>query len=281
MPNRSKSKTRSSSKNKSKSHSKVNKTGKTSQTNKINNKVNGKVNNKINKANQIGNMSSVKDKSQLKYELTHLMGIGAQKADKLISDGLTNIQQLKSKKWSALLPEETKLFIKLKPIDKIPHDDIKTYVEPIINTLRLGDDIKTQFAGSYRRQKPISSDIDIMVVSDNNDALNTFVNVLKTKVKAYPYSHGDDKVSIIIVINPKRIYKIDAFRANREESIPMLLYSTGSKEFNIRMRAVAKKKEYMLNQRGLYKNGVRVNGLTSERDYFDILGMTYLEPNQR
>ena len=79
----------------------------------------------------------------------------------------------------------------------------------------------------------------------------------------------------------KKIYKIDVFRTSIEDQIPMLLYSTGSKEFNIVMRGKAKKLGYLLNQKGLFKKGEKVDNLTSEKDYFDILGMAYQEPRER
>ena len=41
-----------------------------------------------------------------------------EKAKKLISEGLTHINQLHSKKWLDKLSEETKLYLKLKPVKK-------------------------------------------------------------------------------------------------------------------------------------------------------------------
>lgn len=224
---------------------------------------------------------------RLFYELTHLMGLGSERATKLINEGLTNIQQLSMKKWLDKLPEETKLFIRLKPIDKIPHKDVKIYVEPVIRSLSLGRGIKLEFVGSYRRNRLILSDIDIMLVSNKKDAINIFIAALKKSIDTtYVYAHGPDKASIILDLSKKighrgLIYKIDVFRTTVDESMPMLLYSTGSKNFNIRMRAIAKKKGYVLNQRGLYKNNKLISNLKSEKDYFDILNMSYLTPEQR
>jgi DNA polymerase (family 10) len=46
------------------------------------------------------------------------------------------------------------------------------------------------------------------------------------------------------------------------------------------MRGIAKRQGYKLNEYGLYK-GEREIQIYSERDAFDILGMKYLNPEER
>ena len=75
-------------------------------------------------------------------------------------------------------------------------------------------------------------------------------------------------------------YKYDVFRCQSSEEASMLLYSTGSKSFNIKMRANAKRQGYLLNQHGLFKNGKMVP-THFEADFFNILGMQWLEPKDR
>ena len=240
-------------------------------------------------------------KKQLIAELSNLKGIGAERAKLLIEAGLTSMSQLKLRKFNTLLPEETKTFLSLKPLQKIPHEHIKM-LEPYI--LKAADTTMTLIlTGSYRRKKAFSSDIDVMVVSDNPNAIQNLLTRL-TKIlkgKVYPYSQGEDKMSLVVdmseLVNstpttkstsnskskstPKNIYKIDAFRTTQADKIPMLLYSTGSKEFNITMRSRAKKLGYLLNQKGLFKNGVLVPNLKSELDYFNALNMPFKEPTNR
>ncbi len=218
--------------------------------------------------------------AKLLHELTGFMGIGEERAKKLIADGLTHINQLHRKKWFESLPEETKLFIKLKPDSKIPHAAIAA-LEPAIKKLET-DQMKIQLVGSYRRQVDILSDVDIMLVSTEEDAIDKFLEALRREFKtAYPYSKGADRMSIILAIDSS-VYKFDVFRVDPTEQAAMLLYSTGSKEFNIRMRSIAKKKGYLLNQHGLYdlRDKKKIE-LTEEKDYFDILSMEYLEPKAR
>ena len=213
------------------------------------------------------------------------MGIGPVLADKLISDGLTHVRQLHTKKFMHKLSEETQLFLRLNPNNQIPHEDIRA-LEPYIDKLQTPD-MKLTLVGSYRREKPTSRDIDVMVVSDSNTAIDEFITRLRQTLndKAYPYSKGKDKASIILnlrdIVGKPAVYKLDAFRVKFTDAIPMLLYSTGSKTFNITMRAQAKKKGMLLNQKGLFKNGIKIPNLNSEHAYFAALDMKYLEPRAR
>jgi DNA polymerase (family 10) len=59
-----------------------------------------------------------------------------------------------------------------------------------------------------------------------------------------------------------------------------LLYFTGSKEFNERVRAAAKRQGMTLNQNGLFMAGRVVNAKT-EGDIFAALKLPYLRPPDR
>jgi DNA polymerase (family 10) len=99
--------------------------------------------------------------------------------------------------------------------------------------------------GSYRRNKPVLHDIDIMVPAEHYDDLLARLIVLV-------YMRGPMRCSGFIRVG--RVYVQADICAYAPESYAcMLLYFTGSREFNIKMRAVAKKKGFCLNQTGLYK----------------------------
>ncbi len=228
-------------------------------------------------------------KEPLLRQLTDFMGIGKVKAEELIEAGLKSINEIHMKKYKDMLTDATKLFLDKRPLSKIPHDDIRS-LEPFLTKFEEKE-AKVILVGSYRRKTPFSSDIDVMIVSSNADVLVDYKKAIASTLNVYPYSAGADKVSMIVdartlLKKSDAVYKIDAFRTNPLSEIPMLLYSTGSKEFNIRMRSVAKKRGLLLNQNGLYEKqedgGMkRVPNLNSERAYFDYLGMTYKEPVDR
>jgi len=118
--------------------------------------------------------------------------------------------------------------------------------------------------------------------------------------------------------NDKREYRIDGeqvdvIRATKETLPFALLYFIGSKKFNIKMRAIAKKRGYRLNQESLRKVLDEVDGkeldkiqkaqylnsgyvketdgflrllsnpfpFVEEREVFEFLGMDYVKPENR
>lgn len=253
------------------------------------------------------------DTDKLYYDLVNFMGIGDVKAKQLIKEGLTHINQLHMDKWFKKLPSDTQAYLQYKPLKKIPHEEIKKIAPQI--TSCTDDSMEVIITGSYRRGKPYSRDIDVMVVSDESGIMDKFLHKLKKHFDVFPYAKGTDKMSLIIiprdVINPKLAlnasyasnfathgstksanlddtsvptitYKMDVFQTPKKYKYSMLLYSTGSKKFNIRMRGKAKKMGYLLNQTGLYRrDGKSPLILTSEKEYFDKLDMEYLTPEQR
>lgn len=211
-------------------------------------------------------------KKILRSVLSNINGIGSKKAEELIRNGLTNIKQLNIKKYNDLLSVESKFVIKYRPLKNIPH----TMIKKIMPTLTKFPN--TFIVGGFRRKKTFSKDIDIMVVSKNINILDSYINHLKKHYAVVIYAKGGDKVSLFIKIN--RHIKLDVFRTLPSHKHAMLLYSTGSKIFNIKMRAVAKRQGYLLNQNGLFKNGVKIN-IKSEKGFFTKLGMEYTKPEKR
>ena len=229
------------------------------------------------------------EKHTLLHDLIKIKGIGSTKAKELIKMGIKNTNQLKLKKYNDLLSDQTKIFIKLKPETKIPNEKIKS-LEPIIINLLKEEMI---IVGSYRRKTKFSKDIDVMIVSESNSSYNNnhellekVIIELKKKIgekNVHEYISGDVKISVIVKFSHK-YYKIDFFRTEKKNKWAMLLYSTGSQSFNIRMRSIAKKKGYLLNQNGLYKRKTMklLSGkATGERFFFNKLDMMYIKPINR
>jgi DNA polymerase/3'-5' exonuclease PolX len=217
----------------------------------------------------------------LKTQLVSISGIGSTKADQLIKDGLIKISQLKLEKWNRRLTKETQLVLKYNPVRKIPRMIIRT-LEKTLVSFGNNKDIKIILVGSYRRRVQFSTDIDVMVVSNKKDILIQYINFLKTAPKInniFVYSDGIDRMSFLIetLINgSSTYYKIDAFRTSHANYIPMLLYSTGSKEFNIKMRSHASNHGFLLNQKGLFYRGTNKKvPIKTEKDIFDKIGLKF------
>jgi DNA polymerase/3'-5' exonuclease PolX len=217
-------------------------------------------------------------KMTLHTNLTNVMGIGKTKADLLIKMGLTDIKQLKLNKWKKHLSADTLLLLKYKPMRHIPYDTIKQIKPKLIGFNGA------KIVGSYLRGKPFSKDIDIMLVvptkGNKKSIIEKYISYLCNEFpKVHIYAQGSDKASFLVKV--KKIYvKVDVFATLKKHKYGMLLYATGSKQHNIKMRSIARKNGYLLNQYGLFKNGVLVD-VKSERDIFTILKIPYIPPKNR
>lgn len=208
----------------------------------------------------------------LRSSVANITGIGYKKADELIKAGLSEVDQLTSEKYYSMLNTDSQIAVKHKPLKKIPYKMIKE----IVHILTKFKD--TILVGGHRRKKTFSKDIDVMLVSKNSDALDKYTEYLTSKFKVIVYLKGPDKVSMLI--KHKSYLKLDVFKTTPSSRHSMLLYATGSKNFNIKMRAIAKKQGYLLNQNGLFKDGKKID-IRSEKGFFKKLKMSYVEPENR
>ena len=230
---------------------------------------------------QMEEMESYRKIYILKKELNELLGIGEKKAKELIDQGLKNMKQLHSDKWFSKLNTDTQVILRHDPLRQIPIEDIQKIEHLLIYNS------KTTLVGSYRRKKPFIRDIDILFATDEKNRENDVKNYIKYLKKTFGdkiwiYANGSDKISFVLEATKESRYKSDIFISTNDTFYSMLLYSTGSKQFNIKMRAKAKKLGYLLNQSGIFKNGKKINKPSDkEPELFAILEMEYVEPEYR
>jgi DNA polymerase (family 10) len=127
-------------------------------------------------------------------------------------------------------------------------------------------------AGSLRRQKDTIGDIDILATTDTPNALiNAFC------ASGTVLARGDTKVAKAI-----GNIQIDLRIVKESEWGAALIYFTGSKNFNIRMRNAAISKGWTLNEYELKveATGQHIAGATEE-EIFKALGWDYVEPKGR
>lgn len=213
----------------------------------------------------------VNPKKELLAQLSSITGIGPIKAKELIKLGVSSIGDLEADEYFNSLSIIAKAFVKYKPIERIPRQTIFE-----IERLLMRDDVI--FVGSYRRGNPSSGDIDVMV-GDLHQFHALLVRIFGISNVAL-YSHGDDKSNFLIKYNNSWM-QLDAFKYTEQNKYAMLLYTTGSKESNIRLRAAAKKKKALLNQEGLYDQHGNQIPLHSEEDIYTYLGLPYQVPTER
>jgi DNA polymerase (family 10) len=129
-------------------------------------------------------------------------------------------------------------------------------------------------AGSLRRQKETVRDIDILVISARPEALmDAFVKLSPVKEIL---SKGRTKSSV----RTEEGVQVDCRVVEDKSFGAALLYFTGSKNFNIKIRQLAIKSGLKVNEYGVFRDATFVAGGT-EQDVFKILTLPYIEPELR
>ena len=135
--------------------------------------------------------------------------------------------------------------------------------------------LRVEIAGSIRRRKETVGDIDILVTTNKPlDVMEYFSNM--------------DLIDDVVVKGPTKSTVrlkengIDVdLRAFDDESFgSALMYFTGSKETNVELRRIAISKGLKLNEYGVFKGDNLLAGRT-EKEVFQSLGMSYIEPELR
>ncbi|MBI2871217.1 MAG: DNA polymerase/3'-5' exonuclease PolX [Candidatus Omnitrophica bacterium] len=147
--------------------------------------------------------------------------------------------------------------------------------EPILKRLEKHKAVRrVSLAGSLRRRKEVIKDIDFVVSTENPGRVMKFFTEMD-EVDAVT-AHGETKSSVKL----KNGINVD-LRAVSDKEFPYALHHlTGSVEHNTAMRTRAKKAGYKMNEYGLFK-GRRLVACKDEREIFEELGLTYIEPELR
>lgn len=158
------------------------------------------------------------------------------------------------------------------------------YVIDEINTImtKYVRGIKFKICGSYRRHKEICKDIDLVINKGRRENVwRDFINMLRNTPITFmePYAEGTDKIGCLIAFNDY-IIRMDIFITTSASWAYTILYATGSKQFNIVMRAHAKNKNMLLNRTCLNHGGVCLPANT-EKQIFYLVGMDYVSPPLR
>ncbi len=131
-------------------------------------------------------------------------------------------------------------------------------------------------AGSVRRQKLFPHDIDIVLMP--SDPWNLDGEVLALARPFQPKLSGEKL---------KRFdyngTQVDLYYASEDTWATLLLIRTGSKENNIRLATLAKKRGWRLAASGdglFNETGERIAG-DSEESIYEALGLPYQEPSER
>lgn len=138
---------------------------------------------------------------------------------------------------------------------------------------------KIALAGSLRRKKETVGDIDIVLVALPRNRKRIIDEIIRKIQPKKILARGTTKLSMIV---GARETQVDIRLVHDYEFGSAMLYFTGSKEHNIRLRTIAKEKGLKINEYGIFdvKSGERVAGETEEEMY-ELLGLNYVSPEKR
>ncbi|HSW76893.1 MAG TPA: nucleotidyltransferase domain-containing protein [Candidatus Saccharimonadales bacterium] len=239
------------------------------------------------KTGQVKRLNELKMKYQDKINVltffTSFYGIGIKEATKFYDRGCRTLNDLWHK---ASLNESQRLGILWRKhlVLKINREEMdRIYLA--INSIFIKhiNMIEWMMVGSYRRQCPQSSDVDVLIKrTPLSMTMDTIVDLLKSVLVAI-LAKGHSKLMGIMRLSPHDVaHRID-IRIIDEPSWPYgLLYFTGSKNFNQYSRKRAIELGMTLNEYGLYQGYDETSLFAkTERDIFKHLQLDYLDPKDR
>jgi len=266
---------------------------------------------KINSITDIINIKGigVKIKEKIEYVIEHfepetidesldnIYGIGPAKLKVLKDKGINTFQKLKDALIldSKLLNAKQKIGLQYyddieKRIPYVEIQDHDKYLHKIILENKKVECIN--IVGSYRRKKESSGDIDLLIKIKNKDHYIGMLKEIVEKLEKDKYileilACKDKKFMGIVKLKKKSgiiARRLDMLITYPEEYACALLYFTGSKEHNIKVRNKALKMGYTLNEHRMEKIKPDVKDIpyfNTEKDIFDFLEMEYIEPHLR
>ena len=233
-------------------------------------------------------------------DLTSIFGIGEIKAKELVNKyKIKNVDDLKKLIIQKKIELPKNIIKGIKYSNKIkkniPRNEIdKIYLYLLTTVINFDINLNLTICGSYRRLKKTSNDIDILLYhnniitkkqNNNTNIMKKFIEkLIKDKFIIDNFTSLDVPTKFMGICKFKNnpIRRIDIRLIPYESIHTAMLYFTGSRDFNKKMRLVAIKKNYILNEYGIYhkktNKKIKVN---SENDVFKLLDMEYLTPDLR
>lgn len=263
-----------------------------------------------------GKLSEIKtNKKEEKYakyikELQEVYGIGQKTAYNFVSKyNIKSVDALKKAYNEGTIDLPNQIIVGLKyykvyeeNIHRSEIDKISDYLT--IKVKAIDKNLDMIICGSYRRLKPFSNDIDVLLshpkvktklqlsTESGDGYLVKLVRKLKedkfllddltdkdyeTKYMGFCKLKGDTE--------KYPVRRIDIRYIPSDSYYTSTLHFTGSAQFNQKIRGLAEQLGYLLNEYGLYQLGAdgkrKRLKINSEKDVFDELGLEYIPPEKR
>ncbi len=239
-------------------------------------------------------------------QLTTVDGIGPKTARQLwLSLGVDSLEKLEAaakdgrvakvpgmgeKKQAKLLRA---LELRKDATSRLPFYRAKRLADPLVAAMRaLG--WPCEAAGSVRRWSETVGDVDFLVAATSHEGpTKAFLQAFQPEAEGRGWGSGGEapgnQIAEVLGSGETRtsLRLLDGFRVDLRVVAPetwgaALLYFTGSKGHNIRLRQIAIQQGMKLSEYGLFreKNDVRIAGATEEEVY-EALGLPFVPPEIR
>jgi len=139
--------------------------------------------------------------------------------------------------------------------------------EPLAEYLRGAEGVdRVKVAGSYRRRKETVGDLDILATGD--DGAGIIERFIQYEDVADVVSQGETRSTVIL----RSGLQVDLRVVASKSYGAALLYFTGSKAHNIKLRNMALDRDLKINEYGVFEGQDRIAGETEEEIYalFDL-----------
>jgi len=150
---------------------------------------------------------------------------------------------------------------------------------------RLADEVKkirgvqrVALAGSLRRGAETIGDVDILCEAKDGPAVIEIFTQAKGVKRVL--AAGETKGSVTIELPDRRELQVDLRVVPAESFGAALQYFTGSKQHNVRLREMAIRKKWRLNEYGLFDGDTPLAG-AHEGEIYERLGLPFFPPEVR
>lgn len=211
--------------------------------------------------------------------MTLVHGIGAKTALRLHRDGIRNLDELAAAveggdKKVARFADAVRAALASR--GRVPHDTAATFATHAVLALAEADVVdRVDVAGSFRRGAPTCKDVDLVAIpkGDREKMFDAFCALGEV------IARGPTRAHVRLTLGHTTL-QVDLWAVEASHWGAAMNYATGSKAHNIRLRAMAAERGWTVNEYGIWNGEARLGG-EREEDLYELLGIPYVEPEDR
>lgn len=215
------------------------------------------------------------EKRRILSEFQEVHGVGPVTSLKWYNQGYRSLEEVPLEIMTSAQRIGVEFLEELKM--RIPREEVALIDEEIRKTLEPYG-IFHQICGSYLRGRPDCGDVDILIITQ--EGVDVLEVILTCPIFTHKLSRGPKKYMGVGIVD--QIHRrIDVEVVQPHEYPFALMYFTGPKTFNTKLRDHFKEMGYTLNEKSLNDDEGTLYPANSEEDIFEMAGLQYLTPEER